>query len=127
MRFLVESGARQEWRSWVQHVETWTSSMIRREVERLQRQIANTPARHARMIENLQFALDHLLEVQRRRSSQRRTLQVSWRAKLMPRAVRQIRQFWRRGWTQQRLARHFRVSQASVHNLLAGKTYRNVK
>ncbi len=52
--------------------------------------------------------------------------EVSWRAKLTPSAVRRIRKRYAEGWSQERLAEAFGVSQAAISMLLRGLTYQKV-
>lgn len=126
-RFFATPGAGQELTSWIQHIEGWTDRQIHDEIRTLRAQIAHTPTQRARAIEDLKFALDRLVDLQRRRKTEHRTSRASWLAKLGPRAVRQIRRLYgTQGWSQERLAKRFRVSQSSIHNLLAGKTYKNI-
>ena len=49
-----------------------------------------------------------------------------WLAKLNNRQVRQIRRLLDAGWPQLKIARKFRVSQPTVHNIHIQKTYRRV-
>lgn len=51
---------------------------------------------------------------------------VGNRAKLSVQEVRLARQMEKRGYTQEMIASHFKVSQPAVCNLLAGRTYKNV-
>lgn len=47
-------------------------------------------------------------------------------AQLKPHHVREIRTLRDKGWSQARLATKYGVSQASIHNILVGKTYTSV-
>jgi hypothetical protein len=59
-------------------------------------------------------------------SNGRKTREVSWLAKLSPAKVRTIRRLYEEGKSQAYLARRFFLSQASVSNLLSGRTYARV-
>jgi len=126
-RFFVAPSAGLEITAWIHHIEGWTDRQIQNDIQRLRAQIAHTPSQQTRVLENLQFPLDRLLDLQGRRKAERRTLRTSWLAKLRPPTVRQIRQRYAQGWSQERLAQHYRVSQPTIHNLLAGKTYKKVR
>lgn len=52
--------------------------------------------------------------------------EVSWLAKLSPAKVRTIRRLYQEGKSQAYLAQRFFLSQASISNLLAGRTYTRV-
>ena len=51
---------------------------------------------------------------------------ISWLAKLKPQQVRSIRKLAAKGWSQDKIAQRFQVSQSSIHNILRGITYREV-
>jgi Helix-turn-helix len=120
---------------WVRHISGWSDQEIQGYVGTLRSDIAratrykqalqegNARRRWRRGIQVANFALDRLLDEKARRGAERRTSRTSWRAKLSPGAVRRIRRLHAQGWSQTTLAEEFGVSQATIHNLLVGKTY----
>lgn len=58
---------------------------------------------------------------------QEQAVHVSWRAKLSPKDVRDIRALWKSGkYTQDSIAQKYRVSQTAISFLLNKQTYRKV-